>query len=159
MDTRPAIELIERAAAGRRLTLVGIGGRGASGKSTLSRAIPGAQVVPTDAFWDGEGFDLARLARKVSEPLRRGETARYHAYDWEARADAGERTVEPSGIVVRDGVCALHRLFRDAYDARGVARDDERSRADWEEHWLPSEERYVSHDDPVPAAHLVVDGA
>lgn len=164
--------LIETARAGRQLVLVGIGGHGGTGKSTLAEALPDAQVVPTDAFWDGDAFDLSRLQREVLEPLLRGEPARYAAYDWAAGAPGGERTVEPRGLVVVEGVCALHRMFRDAYQvrvwveaprdlrlARGVARDGEEARAVWEERWMPSEDRYVERDDPVPSAHVIVDGS
>lgn len=172
METNRAIELIDEARVGRPLVLVGIGGRGGAGKTTLAHTIPDAQVVPTDAFWNGEEFDLTRLRREVIEPLERGEVARYAAYDWAARMHAGERQVEPRGVVVIEGVCALHRMFRDAYDvriwveaprevrlARGIARDGEASRAVWEERWMPSEDRYVERDDPVASAHLVVDGS
>lgn len=164
--------LVEAARAERPLVLVGIGGHGGAGKSTLAEALPGAQVVQTDAFWDGAGFDLARLCREVLEPLLRGETARYAAYDWDTRAPAGERTVEPCGLVVIEGVCALHRMFRDAYQvrvwveaprdlrlARGVARDGEAARSVWVERWMPSEDRYVERDDPAPSAHVIVDGS
>ena len=81
------------------------------------------------------------------------------------------RVVEPEGIVVVEGVCALHRTLRDAYAvrmwveapydvrlARGVARDGEAARATWVDVWMPSEDRYVERDDPVCCAHLVVDG-
>ena len=74
--------------------------------------------------------------------------------------------------MVIEGVCALHRMFRDAYDvrlwvdapyelrlARGIARDGEGARQTWEEVWMPSEERYVDRDDPIPSAHLIVDGS
>ena len=87
-------------------------------------------------------------------------------------APASERTVEPQGLVVVEGVCALHRMFRDAYDvrvwveapyetrlARGLARDGEAARATWVERWMPMEDRYVERDDPVACADLVVDGA
>ena len=155
------------------LYLVGIGGRGGAGKSTLAQRFVGAQVVGTDEFWDGEDFDLGRLEREVLRPLRRGETARFRSYDWAARRPRDvERVVEPRGVVVVEGVCALHRRFRDAYDlriwvaaprdvrlARGVERDGEAARRTWEEVWMPREERYVAEDDPVSAAHLVVDGA
>ena len=80
--------------------------------------------------------------------------------------------VLPEGLVVVEGVCALHRMFRDAYDvrvwveapydvrlARGVERDGEASRTTWVEHWMPSEDRYVERDDPIPSAHVVVDGS
>lgn len=63
-------------------------------------------------------------------------------------------------------------MFRDAYDvrvwveaprevrlARGVARDGEGARATLTEVWMPSEDRYVERDDPIPSAHLVVDGS
>ena len=78
----------------------------------------------------------------------------------------------PEGIVVIEGVCALHRTLRDAYAvrvwvdapadvrlARGVARDGEAARATWLDVWMPSENRYVERDDPVGCAQLVVDGS
>jgi uridine kinase len=62
--------------------------------------------------------------------------------------------------------------FREAYDlriwveaarelrlARGIARDGEQARAVWEDHWMPSEDRYVEEDDPISAADLIVDGS
>ena len=105
------------------------------------------------------------------EPLLAGSAARYAAWDWAARRPGGTRVVEPRGIVVVEGVCALHRIFRDDYDvrvwveapyetrlARGVARDGEAARATWVETWMPSEDRYVESDDPIACADLVVDG-
>jgi uridine kinase len=172
MDARPVLELIGTAQPARPFTFVGIGGRGGSGKSTLAALIPGAQVVGTDEFWDGERFELSRLRADVFEPLLAGRAARYAAWDWDARRPGRERTVEPAGLVVVEGVCALHRMFRDAYDvrvwveapyeirlARGVARDGEAARATWVDHWMPMEDRYVDRDDPVACADLVVDGA
>lgn len=172
MDTKHVTDLIAEARAARPLVLVGIGGRGGAGKTTLAHAIPGAQVVATDAFWNGGGFDLARLRAEVLEPLLSGETARYDAYDWASRTRAGVRVVDPGGVVVIEGVCALHRMLRDAYDvrvwveaprevrlARAIERDGEAARAEWEERWMPSEDRYVERDDPVSSAHVVVDGS
>jgi len=171
MDERPVLELIAAADHGDGVVLVGIGGHGAAGKTTLARMIPGAQIVSTDEFWTGEGFDLARLAAEVVAPLSRGEAATFASYDWSARRPRGSRTVEPEGIVVIEGVCALHRTLRDAYSvrvwvdapadvrlARGVARDGEAARATWVDVWMPSENRYVERDDPVSCAQLVVDG-
>jgi uridine kinase len=173
MDTGPVLARVEALRGSRSLVLVGIGGRGAAGKSTLARAVPDAQVVSTDEFWDGERFELSRLRREVVDPLLRGVAARFHGFDWERRAPFPDaRQVEPSGVVVIEGVCALHRMFRDDYDlrvwveaprhtrlARGVARDGEASRRTWEETWMPMEERYIQRDDPVSSADLIVDGA
>jgi uridine kinase len=157
----------------RGYTFIGIGGRGGAGKSTLARSIAEAQIVGTDEFWDGRRFDLERLRQEVFDPLLDGREARFHAFDWERQEPmTGERLVHPVGIVVVEGVCALHRMFRDAYDlriwveaprsvrlARGVARDGEAARSTWENHWMPMEERYIGRDDPIACADLVVDGA
>jgi uridine kinase len=171
MDSRPVLDLIAAAQQDQRLALVGIGGHGAAGKTTLARMVAGAQIVSTDEFWDGEGFDLDRLGREVVAPLGRGEAATFASYDWAARETRGARTVEPTGVVVVEGVCALHRKLRDAYAvriwveasyevrlARAVARDGEKARRTWVEIWMPSEDRYVERDDPAGCADLVVSG-
>ena len=172
MDATPVLDLIDAARPARAFTFVGIGGRGGAGKSTLASLVPGAQVVGTDEFWDGSGFELSRLRDEVFEPLLSGGTAVFAAWDWPSRRPGGLRTVTPEGVVVVEGVCALHRMFRDAYDvrvwveapyavrlARGVARDGEEARRTWVDHWIPSEERYIARDDPVSCAHVVVDGS
>jgi uridine kinase len=171
MDTRPVLDLIAAARPRRAFTFVGIGGRGGAGKTTLAGQVPDAQIVSTDEFWDGEGFDLERLRLEVFDPLVRGRAARYASWDWAEKRPHGERTVAPEGVVVVEGVCALHRMFRDDYDvrvwvdapyevrlARGVGRDGEEARATWVERWMPGEDRYVERDDPVSCAHVVVDG-
>ena len=172
MDARPVLELVRAARTAAGPVLVGIGGRGAAGKTTLARQIPDAVIVSTDEFWDGEGFELSRLRGEVFEPLLAGRSAAYASWDWVARRSGGIHRVEPSGIVVVEGVCALHRMFRDDYDvrvwveapyetrlARGVARDGEAARATWVERWMPAEDRYVERDDPIACAHVVVDGS
>ena len=163
------LDLIAAARQDESLTLVGIGGHGAAGKSTLARTVPGAQIVSTDEFWDGEDFNLDRLEREVVAPLTRGGAATFASFDWTAGEPRGSRTVEPTGVVIVEGVCALHRKLRDAYSvrvwveasydvrlARAVARDGEDARSRWVDVWMPSEDRYVERDDPVGCADLVV---
>jgi uridine kinase len=172
MDMSDAVERVEALRPEQDLVLVGIGGHGGAGKTTLARAIRSASVVGTDEFWDGSGFELSRLRREVFDPLLEGRSARFTSFDWSARMERGERVVEPSGIVVVEGVCALHRMFRDDYHvriwveaprelrlARGVARDGEAARSTWERVWMPNEDRYVATDDPISAADLIVDGS
>ena len=89
----------------------------------------------------GAAFDALERERALA-----GGTARFHGFDWAAgRPHAEERCVLPRGIVVIEGVCALHRRFRDAYDvriwvdapyevrlARGIERDGDEARRIWE---------------------------
>ena len=106
------------------------------------------------------------------EPLLDGREARYASWDWQARRPGDDVRVTPAGVVVVEGVCALHRMFRDDYDvrvwveapyavrlARGVARDGEDARATWTEKWMPMEDRYVARDEPISCADVVVDGS
>ena len=177
MDAGPVLDrvaaLTSSRPAGSAFVLVGIGGHGAAGKTTLARSITDAQIVGTDEFWDGADFELPRLRAEVIEPLLRGEPAEYRAFSWELQRPLAEpRVVRPEGVIVVEGVCALHVLFRDAYDlriwvdaprelrlARGIARDGEDAREVWEQQWMPSEDRYVERDDPIAAADLIVDGS
>jgi uridine kinase len=171
VDAVTALAEIQRRARGQELCLVGLGGRGASGKTTLARRVPGAQIVSTDAFWDARRFDLERLRREVLEPLALRASASFAAFDWERQQPAPQPVgVEPHGVVIVEGVCALHRDLRDAYDLRlwldtpretclerAIARDGEAARRVWEERWIPGEERYIAIDRPQAAADLVVD--
>jgi uridine kinase len=173
VDARGTLEHVAAARAlGAEPLLVGIGGHGGAGKTTLAALIPGAQVVSTDEFWNGSTFDIERLGREVVWPLAHAEPARFGSYDWAAGEVRGSRVVEPRGVIVIEGVCALHRSLRNAYAvrvwveapyelrlARGVERDGEAARSTWVDVWMPSEERYVAEDDPVSCAHLVVDGS
>jgi uridine kinase len=169
MDSRPVFDLIAAARQDKAITLVGIGGHGGAGKTTLARDVPGAQIVSTDEFWNGETFDLDRLEREVIAPLVDGKAATFASYDWATGEARGSRTVEATGVVIVEGVCALHRKLRDVYAvrvwveasydvrlARAIARDGEAARSMWVDVWMPSEDRYVERDDPVGCADLVV---
>lgn len=168
------LALIDAASPGNSLVVIGIGGHGGVGKSTLARAIsdhlPSVQIIPTDSFWSGAQFDLPRL-RVVLDGLLAGRSATYEEWDWTGGRLAGHRTVEPTGLVIIEGVCALHQMFRDdmsvriwveaPYDvrlARGIARDGEHMRSTWTDVWMPSEDAYVARDNPHACAQLTVDG-
>lgn len=157
----------------RPFVLVGLGGHGAAGKTTLARSLPASHVVGTDEFWDGAGFALDRLRSDVLDPILGGRPATYRAFSWATQRHEPEpRSVRPEGLIVVEGVCALRRDLRDAYDlrvwletppgvrlARIMARGGPDARVQWEERWLPSEMRYVERDDPVAAAQLILDGS
>ncbi len=168
-------QLIDAQRPGRNVCFVGIGGHGGSGKSTLARAIArsrvNVQIVATDSFWNGSQFDLPRLRTHVVDVLLHGRDATYEEWNWAEKRPDGERTIAAKGVVIIEGVCALHEMFRHDLDvriwidappdvrlARGVARDGEAMRSTWTDVWMPSEEAYVARDNPMPCAHLRLDG-
>jgi uridine kinase len=159
--------------------ILAIAGHGAAGKTTLARRIadlappelgPIAHVA-TDEFWTGAGFALERALTEVLEPLRRSEVARFSSFDWASQSPAGERVLASPNLVVFEGVCALHQMYRSVLDirvwidtpldvrlARAVQRDGEGARARWTEVWIPNEEAYVARDRPRACADVIVDG-
>ena len=85
----PLADIVERIMSARdrsSLVLVGIGGHGASGKSTLARRIAeeiaDTQIVATDSFWNGTQFELDRLRTDVVDVLLAGNVAHYDEWDW-----------------------------------------------------------------------------
>ena len=164
--------------AGR--ALVGIDGYAGSGKSTLAgrlAELADGVVVCTDDFMahasDGtwEQADIERLRREVAVPLRAGREVAYRPYDWDARRPGGLRSVPGDGLVIIEGVGALHPLLRACYDRmiwvtcsrgvayeRGLARDGVGATRQWVA-WAGAEEAYVEIHRPDLAAHIVVDGA
>jgi uridine kinase len=107
----------------RRTLLIGIDGRGGSGKSTFARRLERAggdvAVVEIDDFYRperdraaraasgdteiGGNFDWRRLRDQVLLPLSRDEPGSYQRYDW-ARDELAEwHTVGVGGIVIAEG--------------------------------------------------------
>lgn len=130
--------------------VVGVTGPVAAGKSTLARALVarmGGVVVSTDHYLPdyevtaehlrdlSESSDLARLARDLEE-LRAGRATRIPQWSFESHARVGELLLEPSELIVVEGLHALHELPRAHVDigvfveapraarwARAVARE------------------------------------
>ena len=115
-----------------RTLLVGIDGRGGSGKSTFARRLEAAAVdltvVEVDDFYRpsrerqaraasgdtevGGNFDWRRLRDHVLLPLSQDEPAAYRRYDWAADELAEWHTVPTGGIVLVEGNYSIrHELF------------------------------------------------
>ena len=155
-----------------KTVLVGVDGAGGSGKSTYAATLSD-KIVPMDDFITGpwQWYDFDRLRREVIEPLLRGEPARYQRLDWNDGQLKDSRVVEPGGVVVIEGVGALDRRLRDAYDhrvwvetpreicvRRGLERDGAHALPLWEA-WAEKEQRYWDEQRPRDAADLIVDGS
>jgi uridine kinase len=118
---------LRRAPAAQHLPLVvGINGPMASGKSTLA-ALLGGLVISTDRYlpdydglpehaWDLPGSsDLERLAQDLGS-LRAGAPARIPSWSFLSHSRTGEDLVQPDGLVVVEGLHALHARVRPLLD-------------------------------------------
>lgn len=164
--------------------LVAIDGLPVSGKSTLARRLEdqlGAVVVYLDDFvrpqaeWRGIAkpafpfpyFRYDEFLATVST-LARGEAARYRLYDWATGRLDEWREVQPDGLVVIEGVSALHPELAPLYTQRFWLESDAattleasltRGVGDWEREWrelfMPSVALYLQTDPRQRADHVV----
>ena len=139
----------------------------------------------TDAEWDvrdaaaraRDALDWRRLRIEALEPLRDGQVARWHAFDFAAgrRSDgsyafhAAPSTCIPASIVLVDGAYSARPELRDLCDVRvlielaaPVRESRLRSRESaeflqaWHARWDAAEERYFTVTSPPSCFDLVV---
>lgn len=155
-------------------------GPAGSGKTTLGRAVRDAaadlgtvDLVHVDDLLDGwDGLDGAgrTVEEDVLAPVREGRPGRYRRYDWHAGRFAEEVLVPPVDLLVVEGVGSWRTSYaswvttlvwleapRGLRLARGLARDGEALRPQWEA-WLVAEESLFRRERTRERAHLVVDG-
>lgn len=172
---RLARQVLERPAG--RSRLIAVDGPGGAGKSLfaqrLATALADAPVVQTDDFATGEpGSEWwPRLQTQVLDPLVAGRAARYRRYDWDKRALAEWHVVPPAPAVIIEGVSTAREAIADILDlavwvhapratrlARGLARDGEVARADWDG-WIAEEDEHFRRDGTLDRCGFLVDGA
>lgn len=166
--------------------LIAIDGLPVSGKSTLATRLQtelGATIVSLDDFvrleqeWRGRTapafpFPFIRYDEflGVVTSLSRGEGARYRPYDWDTGQLSVPREIVPDGVLVVDGVSALHPQLAPLYDLRLWVESDAATVLDaslargvggWEQEWralfLPSVALYLETK-PVGRADILVAG-
>ncbi|PZS14872.1 MAG: uridine kinase [Pseudonocardiales bacterium] len=158
-------------------TFIGIDGPGGAGKSTLAArvagAVSGAVVVAVDDFSGPRfaGWDWARFARQLRDPLLAGGVARYQRWDWDRDEGAEWHDVGPGGVIIVEGVSSTRdeagvawhlRIWVDTppeiRHARAIARDGREMFQHWTDVWIPSEEAYIAAQRPAQRADLIVTG-
>ncbi|MFF4530651.1 uridine kinase [Streptomyces sp. NPDC001407] len=154
--------------------LVAVDGHAGSGKTTfaarLAAALGGAPVLHLDdlATHDELFAWTGRLRSWVLDPLARGETARFRAYDWVARRFADERELPPAPVVLVEGVGAGRRellphlacllwmeLTNESSWERGQLRDGPELTEFWDG-WKRAEQRHFTTDPTRPRAQLLI---
>lgn len=138
--------------------LICIDGLAGAGKSTLARALqalrPDAVVIATDELLEGwEGLPgLGATLEALLRPLAAGQAGTWRRWDWEAYCWAEDHLVEPAELVILEGVGCAAAAYddlittlvwvgadRDLRLDRGLARDGEAMRTEWEQ-WLLDEQ-------------------
>ena len=157
--------------------IITIDGYGGSGKSTLAGALasrlPGATIVRTDDFARPNipGWDWKRMKAQVLDPLNRDEAAKYRRHDWHEDTLAEWHDVPVGGVVIVEGVSSMRKELGPYWDLavwvacstelrleRGIARDGEAKRFQWEKVWMPEEDEYVAAQKPNQRADIVLSG-
>jgi uridine kinase len=157
--------------------LVSIDGPAGAGKTTLAGEIsalaPGAVVVHMDDLYEGwnglpeVGHQLAGLLRPLADCL----PGSYRRYDWEAEAFAETVSVEPTDLLVLEGVGSGCRMHDDLIGVlvwveapyelrmrRGIDRDGQAFAPHWHA-WAEAEQLLFSRHRTRQRADLVVDGS
>jgi uridine kinase len=155
--------------------LVCIDGPAGSGKTTLASGLvdlaPDAALVHTDemlAGWDGLP-DLARSVRALLEPLTRDEPGTWQRWDWHAGRWAQWHRLEPTGLIVLDGVGSWSPAVapwvttlvwmdapHDLRMRRGIERDGDDFAPYWEQ-WARDEDALFARDRTRDHADLVIE--
>jgi uridine kinase len=178
----PAVALAEvvrllgsRPAARGSLRVVAVDGPSGAGKSTFSAAVTaalGATLVHVDDLvpgWDGLADVVGIVTTQVLGPLSRGEPAAYRRWSWVHDGWVGRASVAPTDLLVLEGVGSSVRpagdfaavtvwveAARDVRFERGIARDGETYRPNWER-WARQEEALFAADGTRARADVVLE--
>lgn len=156
--------------------MVLIDGPAGSGKTTLAARLGStlaAQVLHADDMYEGwDGLPALRdvLVGRVLAPLAAGQEAGFERWDWVASARAEHIAVPPAEDLVIEGVGVAQSAARPYASlviyvdapwserlARGIERDGEAMRAQWEM-WQCAEEEFLNAEGTSQAADVLIDG-
>lgn len=159
--------------------LVAIDGPGGAGKSAFASRLAAAfasseevTLLHTDDFasWDVPVDWWPRLEQQVLNPIRCGQDPRFQRYDWGTRRMAEWIHVPRTPVIILEGVSSARAAVAPEFSyaiwiatarqtrlERGLARDGDHARAQWDE-WMATEDHHFAIDDTRQRADLVVDG-
>ena len=165
--------------------LIGIDGRCAAGKTTISEILSrktGWPVVHLDDFFlrpeqrtperyaePGGNVDRERLLEEVMIPLEHHQAVTYQKFDCSCMKLGEAVSIPKADVIVFEGSYALHPELRDHYHLRVFldvdpedqlerieARSGKEKRAMFEARWIPLEETYFSFYQVASCADLTI---
>ena len=166
--------------------LIAIDGRCGSGKTTLGKALAGklhASLIHMDDFYlrmeqrtearfqePGGNVDYERFLTDVLEPLYTGKDFFYRPFDCRIWNLGAPVFVQASPVTVIEGSYACHPSLYKSYSLRiflNVEKEEQMRRiikrngpekaAEFQNRWIPLEERYFSSFVPEERCQLVFD--
>jgi uridine kinase len=173
------LERVKNIQRKHKTLLIGIDGVGGACKTTLSEYLKehlvGVSIVQLDDFYSPElnRADRNRVLEQVLLPLENNANAKYKIFDWRSNILIDWYTIKPGGIVIIEGVSALHSDFAEKYDfriwiscspevgfGRGIERDKIRDGVDntdkWRNIWMPQEKEYGQSQQPQLRADYIL---
>lgn len=164
---------LEQLRDGGKRAIIAIDGRCGAGKSTLAAWLEeelGLPAVHMDHFFlpaeqrtrerldkPGGNIDYERFQREVLDPLAAGEDPVYRPYSCQTGELGAPIVLKPSPVVIVEGSYACHPALWDSYyrrvfltvdpeeQLRRIERRDGREQLrNYQEKWIPMEERYFS---------------
>ena len=165
--------------------LIGIDGRCAAGKTTISAILSrktGWPVVHLDDFFlrpeqrtperyaePGGNVDRERLLEEVMIPLEKHKAVTFQKFDCSCMKLGEAVSIPKADVIVFEGSYALHPELRDHYHLRVFldvdpedqlerieARSGKEKRAVFEARWIPLEETYFSFYQVASCADLTI---
>jgi thymidylate kinase len=182
----PLFERIDRLCREQERVVIAIEGGSASGKSTLAdmlSEIYDCNIFHMDDFFlrpeqrtserlseMGGNIDRERFEEEVAQPLCKGESVCFRAFDCATQTLGEPISVEPKRITVVEGVYSMHPSFSRYYDLSvflKITPDLQRKRITLRnspifakrffEEWIPLEERYFVGADVKLRADMIID--
>ena len=165
--------------------LIGIDGRCAAGKTTISEILSrktGWPIVHLDDFFlrpeqrtperyaePGGNVDRERLLEEVMIPLEQHKAVTFQKFDCSCMKLGEAVSIPKADVIVFEGSYALHPELRDHYHLRVFldvdpedqlerieARSGKEKRAVFEARWIPLEETYFSFYQVASCADLTI---
>ena len=177
--------------------VIALDGGSGCGKSTIAKCISeevNASIIPCDDFfaatitddeWDAkeanerarDAIDWRRLRTEALEPLLRGQSARWNAFDFESgqaadgtyKLSSEFKILDPNPIIILDGIYSAREELSDLVNLSVLvdvpiairhARLNEREEATflkaWHERWDKAEAWYLSKAKPPQSFDLIV---